>query len=163
MDRIDTRGETVSEYQYYDFIALDRNLTDKEREYAESVSSRSQVTARRWRNEYNYGDFRGSVDKMMQIYDAHAYVSNFGSYHFMLRLPAERMPLEDLALYQAGTVFTVQNAGKSMVLRWDVDTEPEDTWVEGEGVLDGLVGVRDELLQGDLRPLYLGVVGGTSR
>lgn len=150
----------MSEYQYYDFIAMDRDLTEKERGYVESVSTRANVSGRRWRNEYNYGDFRGSVDKMMQIYDAHVYVSNFGSYYFMLRLPDDLMPLGELVHYEDGAVFSVRSVGKSLVLRWDVESEGEDGWVEGEGVLDGLIGVRDELLQGDTRPLYLGWLAG---
>jgi hypothetical protein len=46
----------VSEYQYYEFLALDRPLTDKQRAELRKLSSRAEITATRFVNEYNYGD-----------------------------------------------------------------------------------------------------------
>jgi hypothetical protein len=47
----------VSEYQYYEFLALDRPLTDKQRAELRKLSSRAEITATRFVNEYSYGDF----------------------------------------------------------------------------------------------------------
>ncbi len=43
----------VSEYQYYDFLALDKPLTDKQRADLRKLSSRAEITATRFVNEYN--------------------------------------------------------------------------------------------------------------
>jgi len=52
----------VSECQYYEFLALDKPLTDKQRAELRKLSSRAEITATRFVNEYHYGDFRGSPD-----------------------------------------------------------------------------------------------------
>ena len=52
----------MSEYQYYEFLALDRPLTDEQRAELRKLSSRADITATRFVNEYSYGDFRGSPE-----------------------------------------------------------------------------------------------------
>ena len=53
------RDLTVSEYQYYEFQAIDRPLGEADRQALEALSSRARVTATSFTNHYNYGDFRG--------------------------------------------------------------------------------------------------------
>ena len=50
----------MSEYQYYEFLALDRALTPEEKDYVASISSRVQITSNQAIFVYNYGDFRGN-------------------------------------------------------------------------------------------------------
>ena len=50
----------MSEYQYYEFLALDKPLTNEQRAELRKLSSRAEITATRFVNEYNYGDFRGN-------------------------------------------------------------------------------------------------------
>jgi hypothetical protein len=50
----------MSEYQYYEFQALDRTLTEREREELRSLSSRATITATRFTNHYEWGDFKGA-------------------------------------------------------------------------------------------------------
>lgn len=49
----------MSEYQYYEFQALDRPLTASEQAYISSLSSRVQLSATNAIFTYSYGDFRG--------------------------------------------------------------------------------------------------------
>ena len=49
----------MSEYQYYEFLALDRPLTDKQRAELRSISTRAEITATRFVNEYQWGDLKG--------------------------------------------------------------------------------------------------------
>ena len=49
----------MSEYQYYEFQALDKPLTKQQQKELRSLSSRAEITATSFVNEYNYGDFRG--------------------------------------------------------------------------------------------------------
>jgi hypothetical protein len=46
---------TVSEYQYYDFVAVDRPISDEGLRYARGCSSRAEVSRVRWQNTYNFG------------------------------------------------------------------------------------------------------------
>ncbi len=54
----------MSEYQYYEFLATDGPISDKGMRYAETCSSRAQVSRHRWQNTYHFGDFHGNVDKL---------------------------------------------------------------------------------------------------
>ena len=49
----------MSEYQYYEFLALDRPLTTEQRAELRSISSRAEITATRFVNEYQWGDLKG--------------------------------------------------------------------------------------------------------
>src|SRR5690242_14235931 len=81
-------GDRMSEYQFYEFRAVDRPLTPEETASLRKLSSRAEITPTRLEVTYNYGDFRGNPHELMkQYFDAHVYVSNFGFLTFMLRLP----------------------------------------------------------------------------
>jgi hypothetical protein len=63
----------MSEYQYYEFLAIDRPLTAEETRALRSLSTRAQITPVSFTNEYNWGDFKGNPDKLMHRYfEAHA-------------------------------------------------------------------------------------------
>jgi hypothetical protein len=49
----------MSEYQYYEFLALDRPLTRAQREELRSISSRAEITANKFISEYQWGDLQG--------------------------------------------------------------------------------------------------------
>jgi hypothetical protein len=52
-----SRGRSgVSEYQSYEFVALDRRLTAKEMAELRIISTRAEITPTRFWNEYNWGD-----------------------------------------------------------------------------------------------------------
>jgi hypothetical protein len=78
----------VSEYQYYEFLALDRPLTEKQRAELRSISTRAEITATRFVNEYQWGDLKGDPRKMVeQYFDAFLYLANWGTRRLMFRLP----------------------------------------------------------------------------
>ena len=78
----------MSEYQYYEFLTIDRTLDQSEMADLRALSSRAEITSTRFTNVYNYGDFKGSPEKLMEKYfDAHVYVANWGTHQLMLRLP----------------------------------------------------------------------------
>ena len=56
----------MSEYQYYEFQAVDRPLTNRQMNVLRGYSSRAQITPSSFVNVYNYGDFRGNPDKFME-------------------------------------------------------------------------------------------------
>ena len=55
----------MSEYQYYEFAAIDGPISDEGLRYARGCSSRANVSRVRWQNTYTFGDFHGSVDTLL--------------------------------------------------------------------------------------------------
>lgn len=48
----------MSEYQYYEFQAIDRPLDRAAQEALQSISSRASITATSFANHYEWGDFK---------------------------------------------------------------------------------------------------------
>ncbi|MGZ8219695.1 hypothetical protein [Methylomagnum sp.] len=69
----------MSEYQYYEFLAIDRPLTPAQQAELRAISSRAEITSVSFVNEYSYGDFRGSPETLMRShFDAHVYLDKAG-------------------------------------------------------------------------------------
>jgi len=69
----------VSEYQYYEFQAVDRPLTKEQMSKLRACSSRAQITSSSFVNEYHYGDFKGNPDKWIEKYFAPSCTSPTGA------------------------------------------------------------------------------------
>ena len=50
----------MSEYQYYDFRAIDRPLTSSQRAELGKISTRAEISSTRFTNFYTFGDFKGN-------------------------------------------------------------------------------------------------------
>jgi hypothetical protein len=146
----------VSEYQYYEFLAVDRPLTEAEQDEVREFSSRAAITATSFVNEYQWGDFRGDPGHLMRhYYDAHLYLANWGTHRIMLRMPCALLDPAVAAKYCVDDQVTVSAAGEDLIIDM-VSEDEEGDWDEGaEDSLAAIVGVRAELAAGDLRPLYL--------
>ncbi|MBU2496383.1 MAG: hypothetical protein KJ935_07815 [Candidatus Omnitrophica bacterium] len=84
------RKTAKCEYQYYEFLAIDRPLTSEETSALRSLSTRAHITPVSFINEYNWGDFKGNpADLMRRFFDAHVYVANWMTAIFMVRVPIE--------------------------------------------------------------------------
>lgn len=146
----------MSEYQYYEFVALDRPLTDAEYREVRALSTRAQVTRARFVNEYQWGDFRGNPSALMdRYYDAHFYFANWGTRILMIRLPLALLDPETAEQYSDGDNAIVRRTGTNLVLEWRSEDEDGEDWEIDSPSLAALIGVRAELAAGDLRPLYL--------
>lgn len=149
----------MSEYQYYEFRALDRPLNDSEMKELRNSSTRAEITSRSFTNVYHFGDFRGSPEEMMEKYfDAHVYYANWGTFTLMLRLPLGIIDLRVIGAYSVEDVLDFWTTGKHVIIKWCHFSEDGwDEWVEeDETWLDQLTPIREELGQGDYRTLYLG-------
>ncbi|HEX9419983.1 MAG TPA: hypothetical protein VGA81_13095 [Methylomirabilota bacterium] len=49
----------MSEYQYYEFHAIDRPLSERERRELRACSTRATITSTRLINHYEWGDLKG--------------------------------------------------------------------------------------------------------
>ena len=146
----------MSEYQYYEFLALDRPLTDKQRAELRSISTRAEITATRFVNEYQWGDLKGDPRKMMERYfDAFLYLANWGTRRLMFRLPRGTLGSKIAERYCYTDTASLIETGSHLILSLYVDREPDDYWDEPGGQLAAMVQARAELAAGDLRLLYL--------
>lgn len=148
----------MSEYQYYEFTAVDRPLTAREQGELRALSTRADITATSFVNSYQWGDFRGDPRALMERYfDAHLYLANWGSRRLMLRLPKGALDLAAAARYCVGDSAVVWKTGKHVVVCLSREDEEGDDWEsDGHGLLSSIVPARAELAAGDLRLLYLG-------
>ena len=147
----------MSEYQYYEFLALEKPLTDKQCAELRKLSSRADITATRFVNEYNYGDFRGSPEKLMERYfDAFLYLANWGTRRLMFRFPRALLDAEVARQYCHTDAASVIETSDHVIISLYLDRDPDNYWVEADGRLRPMVQARSDLATGDLRLLYLG-------
>lgn len=52
----------MSEYQYYEFVALDRPLSQEQIAELRALTTRATITPTRFQNIYHWGSFRGNAD-----------------------------------------------------------------------------------------------------
>jgi len=147
----------MSEYQYYEFQAVDRPLTEKEMGELRSLSTRARITPTSFVNDYSWSDLKGDEDAWVEKYfDAFLYLANWGTHVFKLRLPARLLDAKTARLYCAGERALVREKNGRIILTFVSEDEEAGDWVEGDGQLSSLISVRAELARGDLRGLYLG-------
>lgn len=150
----------MSEYQYYEFQAIDRRLEEADREALGRLSSRADITSTRFTNVYNWGDFHGNPRKLMERwFDLHLYLANWGTRRMMIRLPKRLVDhsrlngfvgeLEEVELLEAGENLIVDIQFNSEESGYGYSDET------GEGWLDSLAPLRNDVLAGDLRLFYI--------
>ena len=151
----------MSEYQYIEFQAVDRQLNDKQLEFAERQSSRAEVSRRSLTVEYHYSDFRGDVDGLLRHgFDVFLHYANYGVREIRLRLPSG-LPFEKSVCseFVDGERLKWSNdaKGKGGILAlcpYHEAGEMAEAW-EFDQYVDAAVQVRGKLIAGDLRALYL--------
>ena len=162
----------MSEYQYYEFAAVDQSLTPQQQAELRRRSSRATITPTSFINEYHWGDLKGNpLDWMRNYFDAHVYSANWGSCCLMLRVPLETLDANVLAEFTRSSVsettsgfadaFTATASAQHWILTWSFNDDSGDferfySQADGPGWLTQLLPLRDELQRGDLRSLYLG-------
>ncbi len=145
----------MSEYQYYEFTAIDKPLSEKDIQALENLSSRARITPTSFVNIYNYGDFQGDPLKLMTDYfDAFLHVANWGTHWFMLKVPRQLVDVDLVRRYCPGESARIHEKGDNIIFEFTSQTEDYD-WEEGEGWLSSLISLRADIFRGDYRSLYL--------
>ena len=146
----------MSEYQYYDFRAIDRALTKVEIAELRSVSTRAVITSTSFTNHYEWGDLKADPLKLLEKhFDAFLYVANWGTRELYLRLPKELVDYKAFTAMLPGEAAHVRKAGDWVIVSFENSLEDDD-WDDGTGWMGSLMSLRSELLRGDIRCLYLG-------
>jgi len=147
----------MSEYQYYEWQTVDRLLTEAEQDAVGRLSRHIDVSPSRAVVTYSWGDFKHDPRQVLvRFFDAHLYLANWGSRRLIFRFPAGLLNREVIQAYCVRNRITYKTIGKFDVLDLNLsEEEGSGEWIEGEGSLSGLVPLRDDLIQGDYRLLYL--------
>jgi hypothetical protein len=147
----------MSEYQCYEFVALDHPLTVTQMAELRAISTRAEISPARFWNEYQWGDLKADPAKLMARYfDAHLYFANWGTHRLMLRLPKARVAASALKPYFGiGPAARLTSVGEHVLLDLGSDTDEPEPDEENGGSLAVLSPLRAELMRGDLRPAYL--------
>jgi hypothetical protein len=147
----------MSEHQYYEFQSLDQPLTSADQTYLRGLSSRVSLTATSASFVYNYGDFHGDPEKVLdRCFDLMLYVANFGTRQLMFRFPKKLIDPAVFEPYCVRHCISVSTTTKSVILDIELNAEDYYTWIDDDEVsLSDLVSLRKDLLQGDFRALYL--------
>jgi len=156
----------MSEYQYYEFVAIDEPLTPKQMAELRSRSSRASITPTSFVNDYQWGNLKGDpVDWMRRYFDAHVYVANWCTCSLYFRVPRGAFDAETLRTFETESAFSVEQTKTHWLFEWALsESDNYDRFAEedGGGWMGRLAPLRDELLRGDMRSLYLGWLVGVS-
>jgi hypothetical protein len=148
----------MSEYQYYEFQAIDRPLDRADQEALRSISSRARITATSFTNHYEWGDLKGDPRELVeQWFDLHLYLANWGSRRLMMRLPARLLDRAKLELFLCEVDWVeVWASGDNLIIDISPDeADAQEDWDDGSGWLAALAPLRGDVLAGDLRLFYL--------
>lgn len=151
----------MGEFQCYKFKTIDRPLSENERREVDALSSRGKVNSTSAVFIYNYGDFKHKPKMVLEKYfDAMLYFSNWGTRRLMFRLPAKLVDEKAIKPYLYGKEYychiDLLKRGEYFLLDIQFDQEEGDGWMEEDDYnLDDLIPLRDDILNGDYRALYL--------
>jgi len=146
----------MSEYQYYEFQALDQPLDERAQRALRAISSRATITPTSFTNTYSWSDLRGDPAKMLaQWFDAALHVTNWGTRWLGLRLPSSVLSQGAVRRYEL-EIFSASEHADHLCLHFNL--QPDDggvNWLDGEALLGPLLPLREALAAGDHRCLYL--------
>ena len=153
----------MSEYQYYHFQAIDQPLSKQQMQALRAISTRAEITPTSFINTYNWGDLKADPRELMQQYfDAHVYVANWGTQRLMLKVPRDLIDVDTVQLY-GGECFAIYPSATHVILDFvsrDESGAYDDDLETGEGWMAALLPLREDIMRGDLRALYLTWLAG---
>lgn len=148
----------MSEYQYYEWQTVDRPLTAREQEDVNRLSSHMDtVTSTQAIVTYSWGDFKHDPKQvLLKYFDAFLYDSNFGVRDLMFRLPKKLVDVDLFEPYLIEDRVMLEQHGAYFVFHVEINDDADFfEWIESENILGRLTPLREQLLQGDTRMLYL--------
>jgi len=145
----------MSEYQRYEFMTSDRPLTQAQLEAVNGLSSHIETSSTHALVEYDWGDFKHDpIAVLHEFFDGFLYWANWGAPRLAFRFPHGILPADLLTGYDLDDLVTFTRHTDHDIL--DIhfaELEAPDEWVDYE--LGSLIAMRDELIEGDLRALYI--------
>lgn len=123
----------MSEYQYYEFRAVERPRSPSDKQALRAISSRATISSRAFRNFYTFGNFKGdSLEFMKQWFDLHLYFTNWGTRIVMMRIPRGTIPQETFDRFlTAVDEVRVTHTPDHLILAMQIEDESgrDDDWM----------------------------------
>ena len=145
----------MSEYQRYEFMTIDRPLTRAQLDAVNTLSSHIEASSTHALIEYHWSGFKHDPIKVLrEFFDGFLYWANWGSPELAFRFPHGILPADLIDGYDFDEFVTFTRYPDYDIL--DIhfgEMEAPDEWVDYE--LGSLIAIRDELMEGDLRTLYI--------
>jgi hypothetical protein len=143
-------------YQYYEFRKIESSLSDVAMQEISDLSSRAQVSRTSASFTYHYGDFRGDPIKVLTWhFDALFYTASWGSRRLAFRFPISAIKYEAFRRFGFGETINIKRKDAHLIVDLFFQDESLCDWVDGEGTLDRVIGLYDDLLDEDYRSLFL--------
>jgi hypothetical protein len=145
----------MSEYQRYEFMTSDRPLTRVQLDEVNGLSSHIEASSTHAVIEYHWGDFKyDPIEVLHKYFDGFLYWANWGSPQLALRFPHGILPADLIDGYDFDDFVTFTKHPDYDILDMHFgEMEAPDEWTEYD--LGSLISIRDELMEGDLRALYI--------
>ena len=152
----------MSEYQYHEWQTLERPLTAAEQKAVNELSSHIDVTATQASVTYNWSSFRHDpLNVLAKYFDAYLYLANWGTRRLAFRFPQKLVEVVAIEAYCDEYHTNIKTIGDVQILEFDMGEEDGfDEWIDERGLLSTLANLRDDIIQGDYRTLYLAWLKG---
>jgi hypothetical protein len=155
----------MSEFTYYGFQKVGRPLSQEAIKEVGALSSRSLVTPFSARFLYNYGSFKHDPEKvLLDYFDVFLFVSNYGTKRISFKVPSYLIDQSGISFYEFSEVIEISHHKEHTVITCVFEDEGE--WQEEDeidGVIAMLASLRQDLLSGDNRVLYLTWIAASDR
>lgn len=148
----------MSEYQYYEFRAIDRPLTDRQMRELRVISTRAAISRTSFSNHYEYGDLKANPrDLLVKYFDASLYFAHWMHLEVAFRFPKDAVDVKALHRYAGGHAFDVRKLGEDVIVAISVESDGEtfDAADDGSDWLSSLIGLRADIANGDQGTPYL--------
>ena len=136
-------------------MTIDRPLTRAQLDKVNELSSHIEASSTHALIQYHWGDFKHEpIIVLRKFFDGFLYWANWGSPELAFRFPHGILPADLIADYDFDDLVTFTQYKDYDIL--DIhfgEMEGPDEWIEYE--LGSLIPIRDELMEGDLRALYV--------
>lgn len=149
----------MGSFAMHRFRAIDRPLTREEMAEIDSWSSRHSPTSTGVTYIYHYGSFKkDETSAVAKFFDAMLYVNNWGQVQLMFRFPKKLVDWKELTKYAiiSDSYLDFKRIGDYVIMDLNFSDESGDWIMEDDYLLDSLLSLREEILNGDYRTLFLG-------
>lgn len=147
----------MSEYQFYEFRAIDKPLSKEDKAQIGSWSKRTNPSNTGAIFTYSYGDFPKDVIAVMEKYfDAMFYIANYGITRLIFKFPKPLLKTEIIRQYCTQDGLKIIENSDFILLDFEYsDEDGGGGWIDGDDWLSSLITLRDDIINEDYRCLYL--------
>lgn len=146
----------MSEYQFYQFKAIDKPLSEEEKATISTWSSRAIPSNTSVTFEYSYSDFpKNEIEVVETYFDAMFYFANWGEIRLIFKFPIGSVDIEAISPYFSGGIKLTEKKDCILLI---IDLSSENSRhviLDDKGVIGSLIPLRNDILYGDYRCLYL--------